>query len=249
MVHLRYILAIFSLFILISTVSSLDIVKPSTYDGNTLALYPGLKTTIEFLKVESGTDVFVDSINCDNLVCGTVNIYGPYYVFDVSPTNADNGKITINYHLKGQTIDKKTIINVSNKGESLTAVVLMPTEAQFYQETDVTVVAVNNSDLKLSGKVNSNFPSDVFVPVEFSLEPKTKKEFKTQFYPKNPGYYDISYFLNIDGIDQKVKIGTHTVSINRNLKDFLSLPTKSYFPTNPVLYLYSSIVYFVSLLA
>ena len=248
MTYLKYFFAFFSLFMLISAVFSLDIVKPSTYDGSILSLYPGLKTTMQFLKVESGTDVFVDSIKCENLVCSTANILGPYYVFDISPTNSDNGKITINYNLKGQTTDSKTVINVSNKSESLNVVVLMPTEAQFYEKTDVTVAVANDSDLQISGTINSNFPDDVFVPVKFTLEPKTKKEFKTQFYPKNPGYYDISYYVNIDGTNQKLKIGTHTVNINRNLKDFLSVSTKSFFPTNPVMCLYSSIIYFISLL-
>jgi hypothetical protein len=221
---------------------------PGTIKDQTLVLYPGLNTSVGFLKMESGTQVFVDNIDCQGIACGTLKASGPYYVFDVYSNNVKEGKITINYHLKGQEGLKKNVLLVKNTDDSLTALVIAPNEAKFSESSEVTVILVNDSDLKLNGRFSTNFPDDVFVPVDFSLEPKTRKEFKTQFIPQNPGYYDLSYYVNIAGLGDK-KVGQHTVNITRELKDFLSLPTKSYFPTNPVMSIYSSIVYFISLLA
>lgn len=237
-----------AIFALSTMIFALDFVMPGTLDGKTLVLYPGLNATVGFLKVESGVQVFVDSVDCQGISCGTLKASGPYYVFDVYSNNSKDGKIKVNYHLKGFEDAKSNSLNVTNTVDSLNALVIAPTETKFFTSSEVTVVLVNDSDLKLSGILSSNFPDDVFVPVEFTLEPKTKKEYKTQFFPKNPGYYDLVYYVNVAGLDNR-KVGQHTVNITRELKDFLSLPTKSYFPTNPILSIYSSIVYFISLLA
>jgi len=237
-----------AIFALTSMIFALDFVIPGSFDGKTLIMYPGLNTSVGFLKLESGTQVFVDNVDCQGISCGTLKASGPYYVFDVYSNTSKTGKIKVNYHLKGSEEQKSNSFNVLNSDDALNALIIMPSEAKFFANSEATVVLVNNSDLKLSGKLTSNFPDDVFVPVEFSLEPKTKKEFKTQFFPKNPGYYDLVYYVNVAGLGDR-KVGQHTVNITRELKDFLSLPTKSYFPTNPVMSIYSSIVYFISLLA
>jgi hypothetical protein len=238
----------FAIFALSSMIFALDLVMPGTIKDQTLVLYPGINSTVGFLKVEAGTQVFVDSVDCQGISCGTLKASGPYYVFDVFSNNSKDGKITINYHLKGQEGTKRNVLFVKNTADSLNALVIAPNEAKLFESTEVTVVLVNNSDLKLNGRLTSNFPDDVFVPVDFSLDPKTRKEYKTQFIPRNPGYYDLSYYVNVAGLGDE-KVGQHTVNITRELKDFLSIPTKSYFPTNPVLSIYSSIVYFISLLA
>ena len=244
----RYFIAIFILFILSGCVFALDFVLPGTFDGNTLVLYPNIATTVGFLKVESGVQVFVDTINCETVSCGPLKASGPYYVFDVLGTNK-SGKITVNYHLKGSEQNLKNIITITNTDDALTVLVFLPTDAKFFQKTEAKVLIVNNSDVKLTGQVGSNFPEAVFLPVNFDLDAKTKKEYTTYFFPKNPGYYELIYTLNVDGTNEKKEVGRHTVNIARELKDFLSMPTKSYFPTNPIMSLYSSIIYFISLLA
>ncbi|PIU22184.1 MAG: hypothetical protein COT14_02405 [Candidatus Diapherotrites archaeon CG08_land_8_20_14_0_20_30_16] len=239
----------FGLFLLLGIVTSLDIIQPGSYDSKVLALYPGLNTTVGFLKVESGTQVFVDSLDCKDVSCGTIKTSGPYYVFDVVAGNSKSGKITINYHLKGSVEELKNTIILSNSNDSLSVLIFLPTEAKFFEKTNAKIMIVNNSDLKLSGKITTNFPEDVFLPIDFVLEPKTKAEYETYFFPKNPGYYDLVFYVSVDGTDDSRKVAQQTVFIKRELKDFFALPTKSYFPTNPLLGLYSSIVYFISLLA
>jgi len=249
MQNYRFLYVFIGFFLFLGLIFGLDIVLPGSYDSNVLFLYPGLSTTIGFLKVELGTQVFVDSLDCEGVTCGKVKTSGPYYVFDVFANNSKSGKITINYHLKGSVDNRKNTIIVSNSTDNLYVLIFLPTETKFFEKTEAKILLVNNSDLKLSGKVTTNFPDDVFLPVEFTLEPKTKKEFETYFLPKNPGYYDLVFYVNINGTDISRKVTQQTVFIKRDLKDFFALPIKSYFPTNPLLGLYSSIIYFVSLLA
>jgi len=233
---------------LLSSVYSLDFVLPGSLENSKINLYPELSIQVGFLKMESGKQVFVDSVDCEAIACSTLKASGPYYVFDILASSIQSGKVVVNYHLKGDETPFKHELDVVNIADNISALILLPNDAKFFERSEATVIVYNNSDLKVSGKVFSNFPDDVFVPVDFFLDAKSKKEFKTYFFPKVAGYYDLSYYLEV-GSTKERKVGSQTVKIERSVKDFLSLPSKSFFVTNPVYYLYSSIIYFISLLA
>jgi len=242
---LKYFLLFVSIILIFGTVYSLEIVSPETYDDNTLVLYPGMNVNISFLKQESGLQIFIDDINCTNVFCSKTKLNGPYYDFNVVGQEG-NGEIKITYHLKGQDKEKSAKIKVNISQDSLSVLVLMPTNAKFLQKTPANIFILNNSDLDLSGKVFSNFPDKVFPPVDFNISAKTKKEIATYFYPQNPGYYNIIFYREVNDSKTQQKLAEQTLKVSMTLNDYLSLPIKSFLPTNPVLELYSSIIYFIS---
>lgn len=234
-----------SIFVLFS-VSALDLVIPGSFDGEKIYSYPNNTLEIGVLKNFEGKSFFIDRVNCDGLICGAVEIRGPYYIINLSNISLGESKISIIYHFSGGVEPKEYNLTIFNSEDNLKILFFIEDNLKIFEKAEATLVIVNNSDLKLSGKVYSNYPSEIFNNIYFDLEPKQKKEYKTFFYSTKPGIQDLLVYYKISEEKQLVK---KTIFVNSNVKDFLGLPKYSFFATNPALYLYSSITYILSLLA
>ncbi len=242
----RVIFGMFLSIFFIFSVSALDMVIPGSYDGNIIYSYPNNNFEIGFLKNFEGKNFFIDLVNCENLTCSAVETRGPYYIIKLSNLSLGESKLFLTYHFAGEIEPKEYNLKVFNSEENLKILFFMEDSLTIFENKMAKVLIVNNSDIKISGTVYSNYPDEIFKPIYFDLEPKQKKEFETFFYANKPGLQDLVIFYKISEEKQLIK---KTIFVNSDVKDFLSLPKYSYFATNPALYLFSSISYILSLLA
>lgn len=234
-----------SIFLLFS-VSALDLVIPGTFSGNKLNAYPNSYLEVGFLKNYQGKNFFIDSIDCVNLDCGEVETRGPYYIINLSDIAIGDSKISLKYHFIGEIEPQEYTLEIFNSEDNLKILFFMEDNMNIFETKMAKVLVVNNSDVKLTGKIYSNYPNEIFNQIHFELEPKQKKEYETFFYANKPGIQDLIVYYDLFGEKQLTK---KTIFVNSNIKDFLSLPKYSFFATNPIFYLYSSVSYILSILA
>ncbi len=242
---------LFLLFGIIFTLSfsySLEFVLPTSFDGKELRIYPGLNIEVNFLNSINNQTIILDSLDCASLKCNVFELKGPYYGFEIINPPIGKYEINISYHYKGseQNITEKITAIVSK--DFLKTYILMTNEGNLFVEKKGVISFVNNSDNVFEGYLSTNYPQNILPNINFILDGRTNKEYNFSFIPKNPGNYDIEFYLNIKNLNKEL-ISKKTILINRNLQDFLSLPANSFFIANPIFYLYSSITYFIALLA
>lgn len=238
------VLSIFILFGLLSGISALDFVLPSSFNDTSLTLLPNSKTTISFLQTFEGKQVFVDSLFCNGVSCSVVKSDGPYFLFEVTAGSLSQGKVDLKYHYKGFTeeLSKTIIVNVDSK--AFTVVPFVANDYRLLEKYETKVLVKNDSDAKLKGKISANFPEDIFAPIDFEMDSKSQKEYTTTFWPKNAGYFDMVLNLQLEGLEKK-EIFAKTVFVKKDLFNLFAMSHTSYLPTNPQLELYSSILSFL----
>ncbi len=237
-------LSIFFIFSILSGVSALDFVLPSSFNDTSLTLLPGTKAEVSFLQTFEGNQVFVDSLFCNGVFCSTVKSDGPYFLFDVTAGSLSAGKIDLKYHYKGFTeeFSKTILVNVDPKAFSV--IPFVANDYRLLDKYETKVLVKNDSDAKLKGKIYSNFPEDIFAPIDFEIDSKSQKEYPTTFWPKNAGYFDMSIYLQLENLEEQ-KVFAKTVFVKKDLFNLFAMSHTSYLPTNPQFELYSAILSFL----
>lgn len=242
-----YLFLVFSLFLLFSSVNALEFVLPSSFDGKNLVLYPNIKTTVGFLQSFEGNPVIVDSLFCEGVACGTIRSDGPYYLFDLTSGTLTTGKITLQYHYKGLETELAKEINVKIDSGSLILLPFLQNDFRLFDKYEIKILVKNSSDSRLIGKIYTNFPKDILPPISFDIGPKSQSEYTTEFFPKNAGYFDVSFYSKVENQHEN-KFFTKTIFVKKDLFNLFALSSTSFLPTTPQLELYSAILSFFYLL-
>ena len=94
----------------------------------------------------------------------------------------------------------------------------------------------------------SSYTKDIFPEKDFVINGRENLEYDFSFTPKSPGNSDLKFYIELNKFKKEL-IGERTLLINRSINDFFALPINSFLITNPATYLYSSIIYLISLIA